>query len=86
VAELLPVASGLLAGAAIAFFRLGPRLPVGAALALVLGAVATLVSGEYLISWSFLFVDVPLVGISELVGFAICLASNRTGERWQGGP
>jgi hypothetical protein len=84
VAELLPVASGLLAGALLVFLRPGLRVPAGVALAVVLGALATFVSGEYLISWSFLLVDVPLVGVSMAVGFAICRASMT--RRREGGP
>ena len=68
------------------FVRPALRVPMGVALAVALGALATLVSGEYLFSWSFLLIDVPLVAGAELVGFAVARASGRLGERHPGGP
>jgi hypothetical protein len=46
------------------------RLPVGIVLALAFGVLATVASGEYLISWSFLLIDVPLVAVCAVIGFA----------------
>jgi hypothetical protein len=64
VEEILPVVSGLVLGALIGLLRPSLRVPVGAALILAFGVLATVVSGEYLISWSFLLIDIPLVAVS----------------------
>jgi xanthosine utilization system XapX-like protein len=64
VEEILPVVSGLVLGALIGLLRPTLRVPVGAALILAFGVLATVVSGEYLISWSFLLIDIPLVAVS----------------------
>jgi hypothetical protein len=64
VEEILPVVSGLFLGALIGLLRPSLRLPVGAALIVAFGVLATVVSGEYLISWSFLLIDIPLVAVS----------------------
>jgi hypothetical protein len=50
--ELLPIASGLLCGAVIGLIRPTLRVAVGALLAVALGMVATIVSGEYRIAGS----------------------------------
>jgi len=64
VEEILPVVSGLFLGALIGLLRPSLRLPVGAALIMAFGVLATVLSGEYLISWSFLLIDIPLVAVS----------------------
>lgn len=68
VNELLPIASGLVAGALLGFLRPSLRLPAGIALAVVLGTLATVVSGEYRIGWEFLLIDIPLVGLCAVAG------------------
>jgi hypothetical protein len=65
--ELFPIMSGLLVGATLGLLRPKTRLVTGVAAAIVLGMLATIVSGEYKISWEFLFVDIPLVAGSSLV-------------------
>ena len=62
--EILPVASGLFLGALIGLLRPSLRVPLGAVLIIAFGVFATVVSGEYLISWSFLLIDIPLVAVS----------------------
>lgn len=69
--EILPVASGLFLGALIGLLRPSLRLPVGAVLIVAFGVLATVVSGEYLISWSFLLIDIPLVAISAVAGLYV---------------
>jgi xanthosine utilization system XapX-like protein len=61
VEELLPLASGLVIGLILGLLRPSARVPVGAFLIVAFGVLATVVSGEYLISWSFLLIDIPLV-------------------------
>jgi hypothetical protein len=62
--ELLPVASGLVIGLILGLLRPSLRVPIGVVLIIVFGVLATVVSGEYLISWSFLLIDIPLVAVS----------------------
>jgi hypothetical protein len=68
MAEILPIAGGILCGVLIGLIRPRLQLAVGASIAVVLGAVATIVSGEYLIGWEYLLIDIPLVAGSEIVG------------------
>jgi hypothetical protein len=65
--ELFPIMSGLLVGASLGLLRPKARLIPGVAAAIILGTLATIVSGEYEISWEFLFIDIPLVAGSSLV-------------------
>ena len=65
--ELIPVGLGLLLGAALGYIRPSVRLPVGAALAVVLGVCATVVTGEFKLSWEYVFVDIPLVALATFL-------------------
>lgn len=70
--EFLPVVSGILLGSVLGFLRPGLRLRIGAVLAVLLGVLATVVSGEFEISWGFLLIDIPLVAVSAAVAlFAV---------------
>ncbi len=69
--ELLPVVGGLFLGLLLGLVRPSMRVPVGAVLIVALGVLATVVSGEFLISWAFLLIDVPLVAISTAVGLVV---------------
>jgi len=65
--ELIPIAWGLLLGAALGFVRPSIRLAVGAALCVVLGSLATVVTGEFKLSWGYLLVDIPLVALAAFL-------------------
>lgn len=67
--ELFPILSGLIVGLFVGTVRSSVRAPVAVALAVVLGALATIVTGEYRISWGFLLIDVTLVGVSAAIAF-----------------
>jgi hypothetical protein len=67
--ELLPIIGGLLIGSTIGYIRPEIRVRVVIVLALVIGLTATVVSGEYKVSGSFLLVDVSLVLVSATVAF-----------------
>lgn len=69
--ELLPVLSGLCVGGLLGFFRPATRLWLAIVLAIVLGFLATVISGEYEISWGFLLIDIPLVAISTAIGLLV---------------
>jgi hypothetical protein len=44
---------------------------VGVVLIIAFGVLATVVSGEYLISWSFFLIDIPLVAVSVAAGLFV---------------
>ncbi|MFC7303734.1 hypothetical protein ACFQVC_05835 [Streptomyces monticola] len=82
--ELFPIASGLVLGAVLALVRPGLRLLAGLAGAVLFGVLATFVSGEYLIGWEFLLVDVPLVALCAAAGLLAVRAVLRgTGQQRQ---
>jgi xanthosine utilization system XapX-like protein len=62
--ELIPLGCGLLLGAVLGFVRPSIRLPVGAALAIMLGVLATVITGEFKLSWGYVLIDIPLVAIA----------------------
>ena len=68
--ELFPIACGLVLGGALGLLRPALRLPVGAAVAIALGVLATVVTGEFKMSWGYVLVDIPLVACAALVGLA----------------
>jgi hypothetical protein len=67
--ELLPASMGFVLGALLTRLHSQHRLWVGIALILLLAASATVLSGEFLLSWGFLLVDIPLVGVATCTGF-----------------
>ena len=67
--ELFPLAAGLLLGVMLGFVRPTLRLPVGVILAILLGTIATVVTGEFKLSWGYLLFDIPLVGFAAFLGF-----------------
>jgi hypothetical protein len=75
--ELFPIASGLILGSALTLIRPRMRLAVGVAASVVLGTLATVVSGEYRIGWEFLVIDIPLVALCSGAAFATVRAMRR---------
>lgn len=69
--ELLPVASGIVLGAILANLRPALRLRNVAVLAILLGAIATVASGEFRVSWGYLPVDIALVAGSALASMRL---------------
>jgi hypothetical protein len=69
--ELIPLLSGLAVGVALGSLRPGLWLPLGACSAVGLGTLATVATGEFEVSWGFLLVDIPLVALASVCGFAI---------------
>ena len=82
--ELFPVASGLLIGCLIGGLRPQLRLVVGGLLSFVVGTAATVISGEFRMSWDYLLVDIPLVALSAYVGFVVtrALVARRLEGTW----
>jgi hypothetical protein len=69
--ELLPIVSGLFLGSLLGLLRPAMRVPVGVVLIVAFGVLATVASGEFLISWAFLLIDVPLVGVSTAISLIV---------------
>lgn len=67
--ELFPITAGLLIGLTLGMMRPSWRAPLGAGLAVVLGTLATILSGEYRVSWEFLLIDIPLVAVSAALSY-----------------
>jgi uncharacterized membrane protein SpoIIM required for sporulation len=69
--ELVPLVSGFAVGVALGAFRPSLRLSLGAFLAVVLGVLATIVTGEFKTSWAFVLIDIPLVAVAAVCGLAV---------------
>jgi hypothetical protein len=69
VYELVPIAGGLLLGVLLPAIRPGLRALVALAGVAVVGAGATVVSGEYRIGWELLAIDVPGTALAALAGY-----------------
>ena len=66
--ELFPIVAGLVCGVVLGSLTARRRVLVGLAFSVVAGVLATVVSGEWRISWAFLLIDIPLVAVSAAVG------------------
>ncbi len=77
--ELFPLTAGLLLGALLGLVRPSLRLWVGAACAIALGFLATLISGEYKASWDYLLFDIPLVAACAFLGMLVARRVRRAG-------
>ena len=71
MSELLPIFSGLCLGSLLVLVRPRTRPSVAVAASIVLGTIATVVSGEFRTSWDFLLIDIPLVAFSTSIGFFV---------------
>jgi hypothetical protein len=80
--EVFPVVAGLVLGSSLTSATARMRCTVGPILTVLLGVAATVLSGEFLISWEFLLIDIPLVGVCALVSLAASrFALGRRGAR-----
>jgi len=66
--ELIPLFLGLSLGVGLGTLRPGIRLPVGAALSVAAGVLATVVTGEFEATWAYLLIDIPLVAGAAALG------------------
>jgi len=80
--EFLPVVAGLLCGLVLGTATARRRLAIGIAFSILAGVTATVVSGEWRISWAYLLIDIPLVAVSAVVGVVASrsLVLRRTGR------
>lgn len=72
--EIVPIVGGLLVGSLLVLVPTRLRRVVAVLAAFGVGALATVVSGEYRIGWEYLLFDVPLAALGTLGGY---LASSR---------
>jgi len=75
--ELFPIVSGLIVGAVLPLIRPQMRIAVAVAASVVLGILATVISGEYKVGWEFLLIDIPLVAICSGAAFVTVRAAQR---------
>jgi hypothetical protein len=68
VSEFFPIAAGLLCGLLLGTLTARRRVVVGLLFSVVAGVLATVVSGEWRISWAFLLIDIPLVAVCAVAG------------------
>jgi hypothetical protein len=61
--EIFPFLGGVVIGILVAL-RPGVPLAVAAVLAVAVGFLATVVSGEFRLSWAYLYFDVPFVALT----------------------
>jgi hypothetical protein len=79
--EIFPIVSGLLVGSVLTLVRPNARLIVILVASILLGTTATIISGEYKISWEFLLIDIPLVAVSSIAGHTtVRIVRNATAE------
>lgn len=74
--EIVPLGFGFMLGTLLGLVRSSLRLPLGALLAVALGVLATVVTGEASVSWAFVLIDIPIVSVSAVLGL---LAGRRLG-------
>ena len=68
MSELFPIVAGLLCGLLLGSLTARRRVIVGLAFSVAAGVLATVLSGEWRISWAFLLIDIPLVAGSAVAG------------------
>ena len=69
--EVFQVLIGILIGTALGWVRPQIRLWAGSALAILGGLLATVVSGEFRLSWAYLLIDIPLVAGASILALAV---------------
>jgi hypothetical protein len=67
--EILPIASGLVLGGLLAATRVPSFLR--AILVVIIGACATIGSGEFRLSWSFLMLDILEVALASAAAWMV---------------
>jgi len=78
--ELLPIAGGILIGALLVRLPPPARLPVALIGVVVVGVLATVVSGEFRISLGFLAIDIPGTALAAFCSYTL-LRSRAPGKR-----
>jgi hypothetical protein len=84
VQEFVPLVSGFALGLVVGAVRPSIRPWLGGMAAVVLGTLATVVTGEVEISWAFVLLDIPLVALAALCGLLVARrhTSRTSGIGW----
>jgi len=69
VNEIFPILGGFVVGMLLRIVPRRFRLVVGPVAVLTVGALATIISGEYELGWEYLLVDVPLAALAAAAGY-----------------
>ena len=70
--ELVPISAGIVAGLiALRFASMRLRTLVLVALSVAFGVGATIVTGEALVSWEFILVDIPLTFLAGVAAITV---------------
>jgi hypothetical protein len=77
--EIVPIALGFASGVLIGGLTPRRRLAAWLAVSVLLGVAATVLTGEWRISWAFVLIDIPLVAAAALVGH---LGARNLSGRW----
>lgn len=75
--ELVPLVSGFAVGLGLTALRPSLRPWLGGLLAVVVGVLATVVTGEFETSWAFVLIDIPLVALAALCGLLVSRVAMR---------
>ena len=81
--EIFPITAGLICGLLLGSTTARRPLALGLTVSVVLGFLATVLSGEWRISWAFLLIDIPLVAGCAAVAYLATRAAvlhRSTGE------
>ena len=76
--ELLPITLGLASGVLIGSLTTRRGVAAWLVLSVLLGVAATVLTGEWRVSWAFLLIDIPLVAVAAVIGH---LAARRVAGR-----
>lgn len=70
--EVFPVVAGIATGmVALRIMDLRFRIALIAVMSVLFGVIATFISGEALISWAFVLIDIPLVLVAAVATVVI---------------
>jgi hypothetical protein len=77
IQELVPLVSGFGLGVALGVLRPTSRGWFEALPVVALGVMATVVTGEFKVSWAFVLIDIPLVAMAALCGLLVARQAAR---------
>lgn len=69
--EVFPVVSGIVVGLVVGRLTVRRRPRLWLVVTVLLGVGATVVSGEWRVTWAYLLVDIPLVGLSAVAAYLV---------------
>jgi hypothetical protein len=69
--EVVPVALGVVIGAMVGLLTARYKPWLWVTVSIIIGCLATVLTGEWRISWAFLLIDIPLIGLFSALGFLV---------------